>query len=304
MRESDEPHWRAFEKAVAAFIATMSRGAKVSHDVRLPDAHTGLPRQRDVWVEWTSEGQTMRALISCKCWANPLDAQDIDHFNGEFISSNADFGIIYSKKGYLRPAIEKAKVLGFACCMLYQDEHPDIPDHLICGLCHHIRPVVAISVTGDVSRREFKKWKNVLGLVHADTSVGELLVQALDRHQDYSDINKRWETVTNGTVVSLDIGEVGELPLNIRLTIRDQVYRALVTYSRVNGSYDVTSDRFLGTQTTPTVDMQSVHPGEGWEEVATPVNPPRSLSYVKKDARKCFDDFGEKDYPSSKSATQ
>ena len=47
---SSEPNWRQFEAAVADFIAAIGHGAKVTHDAKIPDSHTGFPRQRDVWI--------------------------------------------------------------------------------------------------------------------------------------------------------------------------------------------------------------------------------------------------------------
>ena len=56
MTSNASPDWELFELAVAQFIAAINQGAKVTHDVRLPDVHTGHPRQRDVWVEWSFGG--------------------------------------------------------------------------------------------------------------------------------------------------------------------------------------------------------------------------------------------------------
>ena len=58
-----------------------------------------------------------------------MDQQDIDAFHGEFISSGAQLGVIYSYSGFGPNAIEKAKVLKISCCRLFEDETPDIPDY-------------------------------------------------------------------------------------------------------------------------------------------------------------------------------
>ena len=46
-----EPKWKNFEIAVAEFMSKIGHGAKITHDARIPDAHTGYSRQRYVWVE-------------------------------------------------------------------------------------------------------------------------------------------------------------------------------------------------------------------------------------------------------------
>lgn len=123
MARDPKPDWKLFELAVARFIKTVGGNARVTHDKRLPDVHTGQPRQRDVWIEWKiAEHYPAKALVSCKYWGEVLDQQDIDHFNGEFLSSGAQIGIIYSRFGYNENAIAKAKHLGFHCCRLFQNE--------------------------------------------------------------------------------------------------------------------------------------------------------------------------------------
>lgn len=149
---SQEPDWRTFEEAVARFIAAIGGNAKVVHDAKIPDVHTRTPRQRDVWIEWSIFNHfPAKALVSCKHYATPLDQQDIDRFNGEFISSGAQVGIIYAKTGFNARALDKARVLGIHCCRLYENEPSEIPNGFAIDVAYYFRPTFEFAVSGDAS---------------------------------------------------------------------------------------------------------------------------------------------------------
>ncbi|MFI4861924.1 MAG: restriction endonuclease, partial [Phycisphaerales bacterium JB063] len=135
-----EQPWRQFEEVVAQFLASLEVSAKVTHDIHLPDRDTGKPRQRDVWIEWNALNHfPTKMLVSCKRWSKPLDQKDIDHFNGEFLSSRAHIGVIYSYSGFNDNAVEKARALGFHCCQLLDDAPSPIPRTLVLGLAYLFR---------------------------------------------------------------------------------------------------------------------------------------------------------------------
>ena len=128
---SSLPEWKQFEIAVANFLRAVDPSAKITHDAKIADVHTGEPRQRDVWIEGNlCQLFPIKVLVSCKFTKDRLNEQDIDAFNGEFISSGAHKGVIYAKTGFADPAIQKAKKLDFSCCRLYLNQPPDLPEVL------------------------------------------------------------------------------------------------------------------------------------------------------------------------------
>jgi predicted Mrr-cat superfamily restriction endonuclease len=144
---SNNAEWREFEKAVAAFLQALDPTATVRHNITTPDADTGAPRQRDVWIEGRLCRVTpIRVLISCKRYNRPLNEQDIDHFIGEFVSSRANKGIIYSYSGFNGLAIEKADRHNISCMRLYQDAPPDIPEVLFVPHFYCCFPRLALSL--------------------------------------------------------------------------------------------------------------------------------------------------------------
>src|SRR5262245_14993815 len=117
-----------FEKAVAQFLRTLDPGARVEHDVKLPDQRTGTLRQVDVLITARACGHPLRIACSCKDWATRLDIGDIDTFSAEMRAVGACTGILYARSGFTLPAVQAAKKEGISCCRLYQDDPADIPE--------------------------------------------------------------------------------------------------------------------------------------------------------------------------------
>ena len=296
--------WKLFELAVAQFIAAIGQGAKVTHDVRRPDVHTGHARQRDVWVEWSFGGHfPAKALISCKHWAVPLDQSDLDHFNGEFISSGAQLGIIYSKAGFNDRALEKAKALGFHCCQLYDDEPAELPESLAVGLAYNFRLRLGMLVHGSAEFYRFKQWKEVLDLPSASGTVRSVFVQGFDAFQAETDNKKRWNLARNGQKVLAHVREEGKPPLDVELHITCPAFQAKLEYTTLDGSYNITAGHFLGSVATPMMDMQSAHPGPGWIELAEVPDemPARLLAiYAHVDPLAALNRYAEKAFPATR----
>lgn len=261
------PDWKESEIAVAEFIKSIGSTARVTHDKKVEDIHTGYPRQRDVWVEWDFGGHfPAKALISCKFWSTKLDAQDIDHFNGEFISSGAQIGILYSRTGYSEQALEKAKLLRFHCCQLYRGQAPDIPSIVSFALAYNFRPEISFTLSGNIKNYNFKTWNEPLSLEIGSVRIKELLVDEITQYQAEKDRDVLWERTQKIYESVYYYRPIGDEPFDVYIRIRQKPYRAKIEYTRVSGSYNLTHGKFIGSQATPWIDTQNSHPGEGWEE--------------------------------------
>lgn len=298
---ADPPDWRQYELAVAAFVSAVGGGAKVTHDAKLPDAHTGLPRQRDVWVEWSLGNHfPVKALISCKYWRAALDQSDIDHFNGEFISSRAQVGIIYSRSGFNEAAIKKAQLLGFHCCRLLQNQPPDVPEMLSLGLAYHFRPQIRCSVRGDLPSYGFSHWKQVLALPIGESTVLSELAHHYRAFNETSDHQAKWQHARNGFRAMVQVRNSGTAPIDVTLHVRYTAYQAKIEYTLLNGSYNVSSKAFKGSETSPWIDLKSIHPGPGWAVIQSlPDEIPRPLiaAFANADPAQHLREFGEDELP-------
>ncbi|OYP35053.1 hypothetical protein CGZ80_13700 [Rhodopirellula sp. MGV] len=264
----DNEDWKSFEIAVTQFVAAIAPDATVTHDVKVPDAHTGYPRQRDVWIQWSIGGHfPAKAMISCKFWSKKLDEQDIDHFNGEFISSKAHVGILYSREGFNPRAIEKANALGFHCCKLYSNAPADLPDQIVLGLAYHFAPRFKLSLDQDLPSSQFRTWDDVFDLRIEGQPIREILADILDQYQGCKNLNERWGQARIGRGFTIDLAKCLNTRNRLGIVISDRVRRARVEYTLLNGSYNFTSKLFMGSQATPWIDTQSIDPGPGWEDV-------------------------------------
>jgi hypothetical protein len=289
------PEWKLFERAVAAFIAAIAPDAKVTHDVEIPDAHTGHPRQRDVWVEWAIGGHfPAKALISCKFWSSKLNEQDIDHFNGEFLSSRANVGVIYSKSGFNDFALEKAEKLNFHCCKLYSNAPAELPRQIVLGLAYHFAPQISLEIKGELPNTKFSNWGDVFRIPFGEGTVQDAIESHIIKYHDSNAIQERWRHATAGLAYSISLVIADWKPVSIFIGLRDRVRRARTEYSLLNGSYNFTFGLFTGESATPFIDTQSSDPGPGWEEINTlpetmPV--PVVACFMQADPKSAVDSF-------------
>lgn len=278
----DVPKWREFEDAVAKFVAALDPGAKVTPNLRLPDAHTSKPRQRDVWVETkVCNHFPLKILISCKRYKAKLDQQDIDAFNGELISSQARLGVLYSYSGFTSNAIEKAKKLGISCCRLFNDEPADIPKSLIFIESYLCTPRMSLSVVSPLDQLwNLAIWNDLFFLTFDDKDSPMSVIDAIVRSYfagENEAVTKAKETLfpSNWSRI-LECIEEQPIRKSIRIIIRGSwhLYEGRFEAHLLKGSYNFSSGEFMGSLSTPSIDTQSSNPGPGWTLIDTP--PPKS----------------------------
>lgn len=282
MRDTD-PSWRHYERAVAAFLDSLGTGAKVTHDKDVPDRHTGKTRQRDVWVEQVFAGHfPVKFLVSCKYWSDALSEQDLDHFNGEFLSSGAHVGIIYAKAGFTRPALEKAKVLGFHCCRLYENQPADMPASLLIPNYFLALPRYRVFIKGIAEHADVKTIGDVLEITDGSESVHDVLsAQALTKEQEEGAL-ANWELARQGYVVAVSVEGDGGSEIEVALHCRYRIFRARLEFTLLNGSYNLTNESFVGGQYSPSIDTMSSDPGPGWEQIEElPATMPQGTAFMR-----------------------
>lgn len=260
--------WRDFEKAVAQFIAALNPKARVTHDARKPDRHTGRPRQRDVWIEGTFAGMfPLRALVSCKHYRRPLNQLDIDHFAGELASSGANIGIIYARRGFTSTAIAKAKELQIHCCRLYRNEPADVPETLVFASYCFV-PWLRLAYAGPPAPH--LRWADILDQ-RDESPEGKTLRESIVESAKHCDqaamehLKSRRDAYRDTVTVPITWFEGGE---KITVTVRFgwKAFRGRVEANFLNGSYCQTSGKFSGSVTGPVVDLK-MPPGPGWDPV-------------------------------------
>ncbi len=111
-----------FEKVVSDIQTRIDPNAVVLHNQRIIDRH-GHSRQFDVEIRGKFAGQDILGVIECKDLNKKVGTPEIDAFVTKSQDINANFKIIVSRKGFTKPAIEKAKHYGIQTLSLIpQDE--------------------------------------------------------------------------------------------------------------------------------------------------------------------------------------
>lgn len=100
-----------FEKVVTEIQSRIDPAAIVLHNQRIVDRH-GHSRQFDVEIRGKFAGQDILGVIECKDLSKKAGSPEIDAFVTKSQDINANFKIIVSRKGFTKPAIEKAKHYG------------------------------------------------------------------------------------------------------------------------------------------------------------------------------------------------
>lgn len=259
---------KAFELAVLAFVKKLAPDAKVCFDHKVKDRDTGSLRQVDVWIETRiANHYPLSIFVSCKDHKRKLDISDIGTFINEVRSTGASTGVIYSKSGFTKPAIHKAKTNGLSCCRLYEHQPADCPEvilfnHYVCKPTLQPRYVDSSEVKG------VSTWGDLLDLrTLCDRRVYDEFLE------DYWAASKRH--ISEGFSSKLPRGFsakamyrlLGGGHVTMILEVHFRYFRGKLSAHIVEGSYCLDEGRFHGKQAGPVVDTQSIHPGPGWEEI-------------------------------------
>jgi hypothetical protein len=265
--------WEQFESAVATLVAGLDPKAEVRQNVKLPDRDTGRPRQRDVWVKATiCKIFPVCMLISCKRLRRKLNELDVDAFIGELASSGAHKGVLYTYTGYTEHALKKAAAHGISCCKLYQNKPPDVPDALFfsfycCASSFYLRVNdEALEIWGD------ELIEDVLSVVDSSGQTAfDQLIRAFWEAQEakvQEALNAHAFPGSWATAIKLQSSSTLNQPeLVLSLHGMWRFYRAKLCGHMINGTYSFTEGNFIGSQSSPSVDMVGPEPGPGWERV-------------------------------------
>ena len=260
---------KQFEVTVHNFLSKLAPNSKVIFDHKVVDKDTGKKRQIDVWVETLIANHfPISILISCKDYKkSKINVTHIGSFINEVRSTGASTGILYSKSGFTKPAVQKAAANGLSCCKLYENDQPDIPELLT---FHHFTscPVRQFQYITSKNLNDVQSWGQLYDLKLID---GNTVYEALESYlHDFENITKKNISLKilpiGGTAdVDLVLKNYGNLKMRIKLGYKH--YKGKIEAQLVNGSYCLTNKSFSGTQTGPVIDTWGPHPGPAWEEI-------------------------------------
>jgi len=105
---SDSRRGSEFEAAVAEIQRLLDPNSTVEHNVFLED-ELGIPRQFDVVVRGKIGGRDILGVFECRDHERPVDLPQIDGFIQKRASVRADFGVVVSRSGFTKRALELTK---------------------------------------------------------------------------------------------------------------------------------------------------------------------------------------------------
>ena len=115
----------SFEKAVAAVQKMMDPKAKVVHNQKLKDIH-GHWRQFDVVIRVKAAGRDLLGVIECKdSKTKKVGTPEVDAFVTKARGVNASITLLASKRGFTKPALEKARHYGIGTISLLPKDRND-----------------------------------------------------------------------------------------------------------------------------------------------------------------------------------
>lgn len=262
------PDWEKFELAVTTFCQALAPDATVTHDAMIADVDTGLPRQRDVWIEAQIGGHfPIKILVSCKRYSRKVDAQKLDAFIGELLSSGAHKGVIYSLMGFTRGALAKAKKKEITCCVLLANQPPPIPD-VITVVAYYLDERIRLIARGINGPADWKEMLNANGEFEGEEMPAYRALARLfaaDGQAPHDAFSVQPTPVRQSVLTLREDNEAEALQLGVRCEWA--IYRARTEAWLVNGSYSFTEGEFKGGFSSPCIDTWSFEPGPGWERI-------------------------------------
>lgn len=258
-----------YEEAVYRFVKILDPTAEVILDHSVPDRDTGEPRQCDVWINAKFGGHwPLSILVSCKDHKRKLHSGDIGTFRDEVYSTGASTGVIYSRAGFTKPALRKAKVNNFSCCRIYQNEPADIPGSL-CFIQFACSPQIRLAMKPDLQNNNLKTWhdmfvlkqdeRTILDVICAETENCEetTVMEAINTGLFPRDWEKEIHFVNNNDHRSISIQIFG----------RWKKYQARIEATLLEGSYCINDGLYWGKQAGPWINVRDEHLSEIWQEL-------------------------------------
>lgn len=109
--DNETPDWKQLEHLVVSIQKQLSPEATVRHNIKLDGVDSETKRQIDVLVEQNIGQYTIRIIIDCKDYKNPVDVKGVEEFHGLVQDVRAHKGALVCPAGFTKAALKRAKKL-------------------------------------------------------------------------------------------------------------------------------------------------------------------------------------------------
>lgn len=116
---------KSFENAVAKLHQLFGEESKISQNENIEDIY-GIKREFDIVIRAKVNNYDILGLVECKDYNRKVSVQIVEAFAKKCESVNANFKVIFSKKGFSNNAVKIAEKYGVKAHSLVDNEKPDL----------------------------------------------------------------------------------------------------------------------------------------------------------------------------------
>lgn len=101
--------WQRYQRQIYDKLRSEFPDCEIQHDVRIPGRMSGIHRQVDATIRGNVGGYNAFGAVECRNLSRPLDVTAVDQFRGFLEDIGADFGIMFTTRGYSEAALNRAE---------------------------------------------------------------------------------------------------------------------------------------------------------------------------------------------------
>jgi hypothetical protein len=114
--------WRDFERLAERIYRELSPAATVTWNDHIPGEESGIPRQIDVSIRWTSGDDAYLTIVQAKDWKHRADINAVGEFASVIRDVGASQGILVCRAGFTGNAMKYARNIGVGLHNLHDAE--------------------------------------------------------------------------------------------------------------------------------------------------------------------------------------
>lgn len=131
-----------FEQVVAEMQRSLSPKANIIHNTFLVDKITKTRRQVDVLIEDKIGQIPIKIVIECKYHSRRISIGEAEEFIKKLQDIGVQRGVMVSKKGFTKPALEKLKSSEIIPYLLYDSKNPDLSSSFNANVIWHNKVII------------------------------------------------------------------------------------------------------------------------------------------------------------------
>lgn len=101
-------NWKRYESEILNYFKETYPEATITFDKKIIGKYSKIERQIDIFIEGEIAGYKIKIVVDCKCFSKNIDVKQVESFCSMVEDVNAHQGVLITKKGYSKAAINRA----------------------------------------------------------------------------------------------------------------------------------------------------------------------------------------------------